>query len=441
MKRYGNLYERICSIENLRLAYQMASQGKRNRDEVKVFAAELEENLELIRGELLNHTYRTSPYETFKKYEPKERVIFKLPFRDRVVHWAIMLVVEPIWVSNLTADTYACLKGRGIHKCFTTLKNDLRHDPEGTRYCLKLDVRKFYPSIDHDILKTVIRQKIKDKDLLSLLDEIIDSTSGVPIGNYLSQFFANLYLSELDHMLKEEYKVKYYYRYADDIVVLSGSKEFLHGILVVINDYLNDRRNLSLKSNFQIFPVDSRGVDFVGYVSYHTHTRMRKSIKQNFCRAVAKLNRVEDITEKAYKQKTCSWIGWAKHCDAKHLLKSIDMRKFSEVQKSRGNFEGDKVKIDDILGKTLRITGYSVTDSRYHDRCLTLQFLVEESVTAPDGTQSKAWVQHICFTGSEALLRQMEGVEEIDPSDPILAKIIKCKLNGDRCFYKIVDPD
>lgn len=440
MKRYGNLFERVCSLENLRLAYQMASQGKSKRDEVKEFAAHLDDELILLRNELLTHTYRTSPYEMFVKYEPKRREIYKLPFRDRVVHWAIMLVIEPIWVSNFTADTYACVKGRGIHKCFNTLKKDLQGDPEGTSYCLKLDVRKFYPSIDHEILKNVIRKKIKDKNLLILLDEIIDSASGVPIGNYLSQFFANLYLSELDHLLKEQYGVKYYYRYADDIVILSGSKPFLHGILLVINDYLQNNRNLSLKSNFQIFPVDSRGIDFVGYVSFHTHTLMRKSIKQNFCREVAKLNKLENITEKEYKQKICSWIGWAKHCNSKHLLKSIDMRKFSEVQKSRGNFEGDKIKIDDILGRTIRITGYSVTNSRYHDRCLTLQFLIEEEVTAPDGTRGKGWVQHICFTGSEALMRQMDGLE-IEPSDPILAKIIKCKLNGDRCFYKIVDPD
>jgi retron-type reverse transcriptase len=161
------------------------------------------------------------------------------------------------------------------------LKADL-NDVTGTQYCLKVDVRKFYPTIDHSILKGIIRKKIKDVALLELLDGIIDSVpddEGVPIGNYLSQFFANLYLSELDHLLKEHYKVKYYYRYADDIVILDSSKQRLHGLLVAMNDYLHTERNQCLKSNFQIFPVESRGIDFIGYVFYHTHVLARKKNK------------------------------------------------------------------------------------------------------------------------------------------------------------------
>lgn len=260
MKKYGNLYERVCSIDNLREAFYNASIGKRNRDDVLEYGAHLEENLEELRRELTGHTYKTSEYHIFKLYEPKERIIYKLPFRDRVVHWAIMLQVETIWINSFTRDTYACVKGRGIHSLLSKLNRDLKNDPDGTAYCLKLDVKKFYPTIDHDILKQVIRYKLKDPDLLWLLDEIIGSTeTGVPIGNYLSQFFANLYLSELDHLLKEEYGVRYYYRYADDIVLLSDDKAKLHGWLVVINDYLNERRKLTIKANYQIFPVESRG--------------------------------------------------------------------------------------------------------------------------------------------------------------------------------------
>lgn len=440
MKRYGNLYEQICSYDNLLLAFQMASKGKHLRDEVQKFAADLEPNLNQIRDELVSHTYETSPYEVFIKYEPKQREIYKLPFRDRVVHWAIMLIIEPIWISTFTADTYACVRGRGIHKCFSNLKRDLQNDPLGTAYCLKLDIRKFYPSIDHEVLKQVIRVKIKDKELLWLLDGIIDSAAGVPIGNYLSQFFANLYLSELDHIIKEQFGVRYYYRYADDIVVLASSKEELSGILIAMNHYLNDNRRLAIKSNYQIFPVESRGVDFVGYVSFHTHTLMRKSIKQNFCRAVAKLNKRENVSEKEYKMRVCSWLGWAKHCNSIHLINTIGMKKFSEVQKARGNFEGNKVRLDDMLDKTLQITGFSVAESRYHDSCLTIQFMVEEPVQGEDGTTHNEWVQHICFTGSQALIKQLEGVE-IDPTDPPFAKIIKQTITGGRCFYKIVDPD
>lgn len=139
----------------------------------------------------------------------------------------------------------------------------------------------------------VIRRKIKDPAVLLLLDGIIDSAPGVPIGNYISQYFANLYLSELDHRIKEVAGVRYYYRYADDIVVLAGDKATLHGVRVFINDYLNTERNLSMKSNYQIFPVESRGIDFVGYVTYHTHSLARKRNKQGLCREVAKLRKRE----------------------------------------------------------------------------------------------------------------------------------------------------
>lgn len=158
--------------------------------------------------------------------------------------------MEPIWVSVFTADTYACIKGRGIHLLLKNLRKTLDKDPEGTKYCLKLDIKKFYPSINHDILKQVLRKKIKDEDLLWLLDEIIDSAEGVPIGNYLSQFFANLYMAYFDHWVKEELKVKYYFRYADDIVLLADSKEQLRSWLVTIKLYLTHVLKLRLKENY-----------------------------------------------------------------------------------------------------------------------------------------------------------------------------------------------
>lgn len=326
MKRFGNLYERICSYENLETAFYRASDGKHKRPEVQEFASNLEVNLRQIEQELKSHTYHTSEYIVFTKYEPKERIIYKLPFRDRVVHWAIMLVVEPIWVANFTRDVYACVKGKGIHPCLKQLRRDMRDDPEGTACCLKLDVRKFYPSIDHEILKQVVRVKIKDPELLWLLDEIIDSADGVQIGNYLSQFFANLYLSELDHIIKEQLKVRYYYRYADDIVLLAGDKATLSGHLVFINHFLNCERALDIKRNYQIFPVESRGVDFVGYVTYHTHCLVRKRNKQNLCRKVSEL-RKQGLTDEEIRLKVASNLGFMQHCDSHNLLNIIGMKK------------------------------------------------------------------------------------------------------------------
>ena len=161
-----------------------------------------EQNIQELHHQLMEGTFRTSPYDIFKIYTPKERDIYRLPYYpDRIVHHAVMNILEPIWCSIFTADTYSCIKGKGIHAAARKLKQYLREDPPGTRYCLKIDIRKYYPSIDHDILKQIIRRKIKDRRLLALLDEIIDSAEGVPIGNYLSQYFANLYLAYFDHWI------------------------------------------------------------------------------------------------------------------------------------------------------------------------------------------------------------------------------------------------
>lgn len=440
MKRYGNLYERICSIDNLREAFENASIGKRNRSDVLEYGKNLEANLEELRRELLSHTYKTSDYHIFTLYEPKERIIYKLPFRDRVVHWAIMLLIEPIWTRNFTRDTYACVKGRGIHPLLNKLRRDLQDDPEGTAYCLKLDVRKFYPSTNHEILKEVIRQKIKDPELLWLLDGIIDSAdTGVPIGNYLSQFFANLYLSELDHLLKESYGVRYYYRYADDIVLLADNKEKLHGWLVAINDYLNDYRRLSIKKNYQVYPVESRGVDFIGYVSYHTHVLARKKNKKALCRKVARL-RKRGLPDDEIRLQVASEMGFMSHCNSNNLLKILGMKKFSEIRKGQGKLDGEKLHIEAIVGKVIQLTAYDISNSKYRGELLTIQYILKEDIQLPDGTVAKAGEKHISFTGSEALAKVFKETELEDY--PCEAKIIKQNF-GDRgnSFYTVVDPD
>ena len=246
-----------------------------------------------------------------------------------------MNVLEPRWVSSFTAETYSCIKNRGIHAAENKLKQALKKDPKGTTYCLKIDVRKFYPSINHDVLKTIIRRKLKDKKVLLLLDEIIDSADGVPIGNYLSQYFANLYLAYFDHLLKEEKKIKYYYRYADDIVILSESKTYLHLLLGEIKEYFGEIK-LEVKKNWQVFPVEARGIDFVGYVFYHTHTRMRKSIKQRLCRKLARLNKRDSkVTAEGFKQAICPWWGWAKYCDSKNLIKELSKKSKYEIKFKR----------------------------------------------------------------------------------------------------------
>lgn len=321
MKRIGNLYERVCEPDNIYLAYTKARKGKTKSYGVVQFEKELERNLEDIHEKLKDGSYRTSEYQTFFIHDPKEREIYRLPFKDRVVQHAIMNVLEDVWTPIFISQSYSCIKGRGIHGALKKLRRDLK-DENGTAYCLKMDIRKFYQSVDHEVLKLIVRRRIKDERLLLLLDGIIDSAPGIPIGNYLSQFFANLYLSYFDHWLKEDKKVRYYYRYADDMVILSSDKKNLHTLKDEIREYLKNVLKLELKDNWQIFPVGKRGIDFIGYVFYHDHVKMRKRIKKNFCRKAAILNKRE-TTEKEKHCALSSWLGWARHCDSRNLIKKI----------------------------------------------------------------------------------------------------------------------
>lgn len=314
MKRYNNLYSEIISIENLMLADTNAQKGKSKQKGVIIHNRNKESNILKLHEMLKNKTYATSPYTNFKVYEPKERLVSKLQFfPDRITHHAIMNELEPIFTKLFTTDTYSSIKGKGIHSAAKALKKALADVP-GTTYCLKLDITKFYPSINHQILKNQLRRKFKDRDLLWLLDEIIDSSEGIPIGNYLSQYFANFYLTGFDHWIKETKKVKYYFRYADDIVILTDNKQDLQALLSEIKQYLNDHLKLQVKGNYQVFPVEKRGIDFVGYVFYHTHTRLRKTIKKRAAKAFLKRNNKAVIA---------AYMGWLLHCDSKHLLKKL----------------------------------------------------------------------------------------------------------------------
>lgn len=316
MKRVNNLYAKIYDMDNLLLADEKARKGKQNSYGVQLHDRNKDENLKTLQNKLKNLAYETSEYSVFTITTPKERLIYRLPFfPDRIMHHAIMNLLEPILVSVFTRDSYACIKGRGVHDGVRRLKKDLAMDIPGTKYCLKLDIKKFYPSIDHEIMLSIIGRKIKDKELMLLLKEIVKSAPGLPIGNYLSQYFANLYLTYMDHFIKEELKVKYYHRYADDMVLLSGSKDELWSYFEKIQIYLNEKLKLEVKEDYQVFPVQKRGIDFIGYVFFHTHTLLRKSIKQSFARAVKK-NKPKEVL--------ASYYGWAKHCNSKNLLKKLN---------------------------------------------------------------------------------------------------------------------
>lgn len=397
MKRIGYLYEKVYNMDNLIAADMTARKGKHFSKEVKKHDLHRDANLLLLHKQLKNKTFKTSEYYIFTIHEPKTRDIYKLPyFPDRILHHAIMRVIEPIIVRSFTRDTYACLKNRGIHPLVKKLQRDLKNSSD-TSYCLKIDISKYYPSIDHDILKSIIRKKIKDNDLLSLLDEIIDSADGLPIGNYLSQYLANVYLNYLDHYVKEELRIKYYYRYVDDIVILSRSKEELWDTLRRIRSYIEHNLKLKIKGNYQIYPVSSRGIDFVGYKFFHTHTLLRKSIKKRW---------IKKILSRSGNRKNSFWsyYGWAVHCNSTNLLKKITgMKKFSQlgIIIQNDSFVGDKVKIDKVINREIVILDFKIQESKINEGKKFLSLQIELSGE-----------KKVIFTGAKLLIQAIEQMNK-----------------------------
>lgn len=329
MKRFGNLYEQIYSMENLKLAHQNARKGKGWYQEVLMVNENPDFYLGLLQNMLKYKTFHTSEYEVFIKNDSgKSREISKLPyFPDRICQWAILQVIEPILINTLTIDTYSAIPNRGIHFGLNRVRHDIQTDVIGCQYCLKLDAKKYYPSIDHNILKAKYASLFKDKDLLWLLYEIIDSTegdTGVPIGNYLSQYSGNFYLSSFDHWIKEEKHVKHYHRYMDDIVIFGESKEDLHTLKDDIDEYFREELHLTIKENWQVFPTYERGVDFLGYRIFLDYTLLRKTTCKKMKTKMVRLqNKVSEGKMMNYSEwcSINSYNGWLIHCNSFRLQK------------------------------------------------------------------------------------------------------------------------
>lgn len=331
-KRIKNIYHLVYDYQNLITAQYNAQKGKGNRQEVYKFNQNIIDYLTELHEQLRYATYKPGEYKIKTIHEPKERTIMISPFfPDRIVHHCVINVLGPHWTHLFTSNTYACIKGRGIHKCMEDLHRDLTQDRDGTKYCLKIDIRKYFDNVDHASLKRIIRYTIADEKMLWLLDSIIDSNkkaTGLPIGNYTSQYFANLYLSYFDHWTKEELAKDilkkfgtrtYYYRYMDDMVFLSANKESLHFMLDSIGLYLGAELKLEIKPNWQIFPVDARGIDYVGFKQNHYGILLRKGILRRF---YAKYNRIEqrynikDIDD--IRHLFPSEYGWIIRCSNEH---------------------------------------------------------------------------------------------------------------------------
>ena len=314
-------------MENLRQAHKNARKDKSFYKDVKMVDANPDKYLEEIQDILINKTYVVSAYGISTINDNgKERELMKLPyFPDRIIQWAIMLQIEKVFMQVFCEHTCASIKNRGIKKASELTENYMK-DKNGTKYCLKIDISKFYPNINHKILKGMLRKKFKDKDLLELLDLIIDSYNGVkgiPIGSYLSQFLANYYLAYFDHWLKEKMGVKYVVRYMDDVVIFHESKQYLHWLVRQMDEYLKNELDVNIKGNWQVFPTEIRGVDFVGYRFFYGYKLLRKKTCKRFKRKMLNIKKKQGKGEMINYSEWCSvnsYVGWLQWCDSWRLF-------------------------------------------------------------------------------------------------------------------------
>lgn len=288
MKRYGNLYETICTFDNLLLSYRKARLGKRYKFNVLKFSYNLEEKLCSILDSLLDGTYEPGDYFSFKVFEPKERIIMALPFRDRVVQHALVNIIEPIFEKSFIYDSYACRIGKGAHKGMIRAKQFIRKAGRGC-WILKADVQKFFPSIDNAILKKILARKIKCSKTLQLCYQYIDGDTGIPIGNLTSQLYANVYLNELDHYIKDVLGVKLYIRYMDDFVIVCKTKEEANALKQHLSAWLSVNLHLTLNSKTQIYP-ERNGVNFLGYRVWYDGIKIRHTTVRRLKRKIKRFN-------------------------------------------------------------------------------------------------------------------------------------------------------
>lgn len=324
MKRHSNLYEKIISYDNLLQAHYEARKGKAHYKEVDKVNKNTEKYIKNLEWHLLNQIYYVNKSDYKREViidKGKEREILKLAYYPhRIVQWAIILQIGDILLKNLIYDTYASIPERGLHSAVEKIKDIMKNDEDGTKYCLKLDIKKYYPNIDNEILYKLFENKFKDKKLLNLLKIIIFSNGkvGQPIGSLFSQYASNFYLSKLDHILKEKYKIKYYFRYCDDMVIFHNNKRFLRELRKEIELFLNQELNLKLKENWQVFPSDVRGVDFLGYRFFKGYTLLRKRTLKSMKNKIKKI-RKKEVLSFSDNCSINSYLGWLKYCNSSRL--------------------------------------------------------------------------------------------------------------------------
>ena len=324
MKTYNKLYEKLCSTENLILAFNKAKKGKRKKNYVINFELNLKKNLRCLQEDLINKTYNPCSLKKFTIRDPKTRTIHSSIFRDRIVHHAIINLLNPIYEKIFIYDSFASRKNKGTHNAIIRFKSFVRKVSNNGSliknsysnnsikgYVLKADIRHYFYSIDHEVLISILRKKIKDEDFIWLIRKVlenfeIEKGKGLPLGNYTSQFFANVYLNELDQFVKYKLKAKYYIRYVDDFVIFNTSKKQLKIWKQQIEEFLYEKLKLELhKDKSCIIPI-SKGIDFVGFRNFYNCRFLRRRNIKNMQRKINLFNNREISYEKLFE----SFQGW-----------------------------------------------------------------------------------------------------------------------------------
>jgi len=316
-------YSGIISLENFLSAWKEFHRGKKKKGDVQEFSYRLMDNILQIKSELARKEYRHGPYHAFNISDPKPRNIHKASVRDRLLHHAIYRILYPFFDKTFIADSYSCRIGKGTYKALERFQYFFRKvSKNNTRQCwvLKGDIRKFFASVDHKILFTILSKYILDKDILWLLERVVKSFSsttvgkGLPLGNLTSQLLVNIYMNEFDQWAKHNLKAEYYIRYADDFVILSENKDELKVYILEIQRFLKNRLSLSLHPNKIQIKTFASGVDFLGWIHFPYHKVLRTTTKKRILRKIRK---------KASSETMQSYLGLLSHGNTEKLIRKL----------------------------------------------------------------------------------------------------------------------
>lgn len=305
MKRYNNLFDKIFTLDNLNNAYHSAKKNKKNKKKVLEFTLNRGHELNRLYEEIHNGAYEVTPYNEFTIYEPKERKISAPAFRDSIVQHSIYKAIYPIFEKTLIKETYGCRIGYGIYDGLNMAREYLKQSPKDSYY-LQLDIRKYFYSLDKKVLLNILQSKIKDKKLISVIDQFLPYSKGVPLGNLLSQFFGLIYLSKLDNYIKRTLRVKKYIRYVDDFVLIGLTKSQCIYYKNIIIDYLNTELNVSI-SKYSINRI-SKGINFIGFRIFKHYSLVRKTTYNRFKQWVKNKDIIRIVCGIAHASKTMSII-------------------------------------------------------------------------------------------------------------------------------------